>query len=150
MMANPNPFGGCRDSGSTRQNKKVTSYYPVPPPVPSVVKVLLLNLYHARGFTRLDLCHPSDHISRKRKDRLRVRRVLPFEHDRLPAVPALAHLRIKLDAPKKCHAEMRRHLFRPAAREDIDLMVAVRARKKAHVLDHAHKIHFHLPEHFDR
>ena len=45
---------------------------------------------------------------------------------------------------------MLRHLFRTAAGEDIDLVIAVRTREVAHVLDHAHQIHFHLPEHFDR
>ena len=39
-----------------------------------------------------------------------MRRILTLQDDGLPAVPRLAHFRIKFDAPEKRHAEMLRHM----------------------------------------
>ena len=45
--------------------------------------------------------------------------------------------------------ELFRSLFRSAAREDIDFVLAMRADKVTHVLDHADDVHLHLAKHLD-
>src|SRR5580704_5165578 len=100
---------------------------------------LLLNLNHASRLPSLNLRHSRHNLPRERKDRLGMRRILALEHDRLPAVSRLAHLRVKLDAPEESYAEVLRHLLRPTTREDIDLMIAMRTREITHILDHAHQ-----------
>ena len=52
----------------------------------------LLNLNHAGRLAGLNLSHSRCDLPRKRKDRLGVRRILAFQHDRLAAVAGLAHL----------------------------------------------------------
>ena len=76
-------------------------------------------------------------------------RVLSGQNCRLPGVSGLPNSGIKLNFTKKRHPELRSGLLRSAAREYVRLLMAVRTNKIAHVLDHSHNIHFHLPEHFD-
>src|SRR5208337_686796 len=109
----------------------------------------LLNLNHALRATGFDLIHARRHIAGESEQRLRMRRVLSLEHGRSAAVARFANLRIELDASEEGDAELLRRLFRAAAREDVDFVLAVRADEVAHVFYHADDIHFHLAEHLN-
>ena len=63
----------------------------------SIKRIVLLNLNHAGRFARLDLADPSRNFPCEREERLGVRRVLSFEHDRLATVTGFAHLGIEFD-----------------------------------------------------
>src|SRR6266436_256879 len=82
------------------------------------------------------------------EQRLCMRSGFPFQHRRSAFVPGLANFWIELNAAKEIHSELFRCLLCPAAREDVYLVMAVRAHEIAHVLDHAGDVDFHLAEHF--
>src|SRR5258708_35956106 len=109
----------------------------------------LLNLNHAFRTAGFDLLHPRRHVAGKCEQRLRMRRVLSLEHRRRAAVARLANFWIELDASEKGDVELFRRLFRAAAREDIDFVLAMRTDKVTHVFDHADDVHLHLAEHLD-
>src|SRR5208282_559235 len=109
----------------------------------------LLNLNHAFRTAGFDLFHPRHHIAGERKQRLRMRRVFSLEYGRHTTVARFANLRIKLDASEVGDVELFRRLFRAAAREDIDFVLAMRAHEVTHVFDHADDVHLHLAEHLD-
>ena len=61
----------------------------------------LLNLNHAGALAGFDLSHTRGYPSRKFEDRLGVRRVLAFEHDRLAAVAGFAYFGIERNVSEK-------------------------------------------------
>src|SRR5436309_3304057 len=68
---------------------------------------------------------------------------------RTAGLPSSPNLRVELNATQEIHTELARRLLCPAPREDINLVVAMRANKVAHVFDHPGDIDFHLPEHLN-
>src|SRR5271167_3291011 len=76
-------------------------------------------------------------------------RVFSLEYGRRAAVARFANLRIEFDISEEGDAELLRRLFRAAAREDVDFMLAVRTNEVTHVFDHADDVHLHLAEHLD-
>src|SRR5437588_444499 len=109
----------------------------------------LLNLNHAFRTAGFDLFHSRRYVAGEGEQRLRMRRVLSLEHGRRAAVAGFANFRIELDASEKGDVELFRRLFRAAAREDIDFVLAMRADKVTHVFDHADDVHLHLSEHLN-
>src|SRR5438270_13201046 len=104
----------------------------------------LLNLNDVAGSVGLNFIRALDDLARKVINRLGMRRVFAFEHDRLAVVARLADLRIELNAPEKRYPELLRHFLGAAAREDVHLMLAMRADKVAHIFDHSRDIDLHL------
>jgi hypothetical protein len=109
----------------------------------------LLNLDHALAGVGFDFIHPRDHLAGKVEERFARWGALSGEHRGSATVAGFADIGIELDFPKVGNSKLLRRLLRPAARENIGLMIAVRADEVAHVLDHAYQIHLHLAEHFD-
>src|SRR5262249_42774023 len=102
------------------------------------------------GSVRPNLIDPRDYFAREIIQRLRMRRVLAFKYGRLARIACLAKFRIELNRAQKWHPELLGSSLRPATREDVNFVVAMRAHKVAHVLDHADQIDLHLAEHLDR
>src|SRR5215831_10573418 len=102
------------------------------------------------GGARLDLAHAVNHLASELEDRPGMGRVLPFKDDRFATVAGLANFGIERDASEKRDLEPLRHQLGAAAREDIGLVLAVRAHEVAHVLDHAGHVDLHLAEHLNR
>src|SRR6266436_8413312 len=76
-----------------------------------------------------------------------MRRVFSLEHGRRAAVARFTNLRIEFDASEEGDIELFRRLFRAAAREDIDFMLAMRTDEVTHVFYDADDVHLHLAEH---
>jgi len=131
------------------KSKRSLESYPVFLCVPCGKDLASLNRNDAGAFARFDFRHSRNHSPREFEDRLGMRRIFALQHDRLSAVAGLADFGIEFDVPEKRNAVLLRHIFGAAAGENIDLMIAVRTGEKAHVLDHADDIDFHLLEHLD-
>src|SRR5712692_5750406 len=114
-----------------------------------LIWVMLLDLDHACGTAGLDLVHPLHHLAGKREKRLRMRRIFALKYRGRAGIASLANFGIEFHAAQKRYVELFRSLLRAAAREDINFVLAMRADKVTHVLDHAHDIHLHLTEHLD-
>src|SRR5580700_10322085 len=110
----------------------------------------LLNLNHALARAGLDLIHACNDLASKVVERLGMWRILAFENRGLATVPGLTDIGIELDVSQEGNVELLGRFLRAAARKNIDLVIAVRAHKIAHVLDHAYEIYFHLAKHLDR
>src|ERR1035441_4418731 len=109
----------------------------------------LLDLNHAFRTAGSDLLHSRHHIAGEGEQRFRMGRIFSLEHGWNAAVARFANLRIEFDVSEEGDVELFRRLFRAAARENVDFVLAMRADEVTHVFDHAYDVHLHLAEHLD-
>src|SRR5690349_6973217 len=82
---------------------------------------------------RLELFHPIDYLSGKRIQRLRMLGIFSRQRDRIPCIPAFADLGIQFDRTQERHTELLRRSLAATLREDVDLLMAMRAMERPHV-----------------
>ena len=109
----------------------------------------LLDLDYAFSGAGLDLAHSRDDVTGEVEQRLGMRRAFALEDRGFAAVTGFTNVWIELDISEEGNAELLRGLLCASAGKDVDLMIAVRTDEVAHVLNHAHKVNFHLPKHFN-
>src|SRR6185312_15452714 len=78
-----------------------------------------------------------------------MRRLFSAQDGGQTAVAALSDIGIKFYCAEIWNPELLRRPLDSTFREDIDLVLAVRTMKVAHVLDHAEDVHLHAAEHLD-
>src|SRR6476620_118225 len=108
-----------------------------------------LHLNHIPWSALFHLCHACQDLFGEIIERLGVGRVLPVKRGWAPHISAFADLRIKLNRSQEGHTELLCRALHPALGEDIDLLVAMRAKKMTHVLDNAQHVDARGAEHLN-
>src|ERR1035437_2198039 len=109
----------------------------------------LLHLDDVSALSGVQFIDALEHVSGKSKHRAGVLGLFSLKHHRMPAVAALANLRIEFYAAEERQAKLLSGPLSAALGENVDLLMAVRALEVAHVFDHADDVDFHGVEHLD-
>src|SRR6266446_6448997 len=89
------------------------------------------------------------HSTRQGVQTFRARALFAESSNRLSGIAANSNPRINFNFAEHRHTVSQRGLSAFAVAKNINRLATVRARKRAHVLDHAEHFHIHLAEHFD-